>query len=164
MTSPDPELNGEARNYFTRHMRILEDTMSTWPLPDMLKQIDAVREAFSVDTRKPFVLKPGIASLLSARTRSPERPGKRDKEIPVPGSSRPKLSTRASTTRATSPAPSQASSYGFAKEGDGPKSRTRGGSTASGPDIGRSSLWQELRDMQLRSRPFSDRARSIEPP
>ncbi|KZT68998.1 hypothetical protein DAEQUDRAFT_765781 [Daedalea quercina L-15889] len=113
---------------------------------------------------KPFVVKPGIASLLSARTKSPERAGKRDREIPVPRSSRPKLSTRASTTRATSPAGSQASSYGFAKDADAPKSRTRAGSSASGPDIGRSSLWQELRDMQLRSRPFSDRARSIEPP
>jgi len=111
---------------------------------------------------RPFAIRPGIASLLSARTKSPERPGRRDK--PVPGSARPKLSTRASTTRATSPAPSQASSYAFGKEADLPKSRARGGSTASGGDIGRSSLWHELRDMQLRSRPFSDRARSIEPP
>ncbi|TFY63971.1 hypothetical protein EVJ58_g2926 [Rhodofomes roseus] len=111
---------------------------------------------------RPFAFKHGIASLLSARTKSPERAGRRN--IPVPGSSRPKLSTRASTTRATSPAPSQASSVDFRKEPDPPKSRARAGSTASGGDIGRSSLWHELRDMQLRSRPFSDRARSIEPP
>ncbi|KAI1455891.1 hypothetical protein F4805DRAFT_434599 [Annulohypoxylon moriforme] len=57
LTSPDPELNNDARDYFTRHMRVLEKTMHSWPLPEMIKQIDAVREAFSADTRKPFVLK-----------------------------------------------------------------------------------------------------------
>ncbi|KAI0432377.1 fungal-specific transcription factor domain-containing protein [Xylaria sp. FL1042] len=60
LTSPDPEINNDARDYFTRHMRILERTMGSWPLPEMLKQIDAVREAFSADTRKPFVLKPSF--------------------------------------------------------------------------------------------------------
>ncbi|TGJ80486.1 hypothetical protein E0Z10_g8278 [Xylaria hypoxylon] len=60
LTSPDPEINTDARDYFTRHMRILEKTMPSWPLPEMLKQIDAVREAFSADTRKPFVLKPSF--------------------------------------------------------------------------------------------------------
>lgn len=114
---------------------------------------------------RPFAIRPGIASLLSARTKSPERPGRRD--LPAPGSSRPKLSTRASTTRATSPARSQASSSNFTEDREAdppPKSRMRAGSTASGGDIARSSLWHELRDMQLRARPFSGRARSIEPP
>ncbi|KAI0383437.1 hypothetical protein F5Y04DRAFT_25575 [Hypomontagnella monticulosa] len=60
LTSPDPDLNNDARDYFTRHMRILEKTMHSWPLPEMLKQIDAVREAFSADIRKPFVLKPSF--------------------------------------------------------------------------------------------------------
>ncbi|KAI0867589.1 fungal-specific transcription factor domain-containing protein [Hypoxylon argillaceum] len=60
LTSPDPEINTDSRDYFTRHMRILEKTMTSWPLPEMLKQIDAVREAFSADTRKPFVLKPSF--------------------------------------------------------------------------------------------------------
>ncbi|KAK5634831.1 hypothetical protein RRF57_010544 [Xylaria bambusicola] len=60
LTSPDPDINTDARDYFTRHMRILERTMASWPLPEMLKQIDAVREAFSADTRKPFVLKPSF--------------------------------------------------------------------------------------------------------
>ncbi|KAI1298534.1 fungal-specific transcription factor domain-containing protein [Xylaria venustula] len=60
LTSPDPEINNDSRDYFTRHMRILERTMGSWPLPEMLKQIDAVREAFSADTRKPFVLKPSF--------------------------------------------------------------------------------------------------------
>ncbi|ORY57169.1 uncharacterized protein BCR38DRAFT_490148 [Pseudomassariella vexata] len=60
LTSPDPDLNTDARDYFTRHMRILEKTMGSWPIPEMVKQIDAVREAFSADTRKPFVLKPSF--------------------------------------------------------------------------------------------------------
>jgi hypothetical protein len=34
--------------------------MSAWPMPDMQKQVDAVREAFSADTRKAFVLKPSF--------------------------------------------------------------------------------------------------------
>ena len=38
-------------------MRILEICTSAWPMPDMLRQIDALREAFSADTSKPFELK-----------------------------------------------------------------------------------------------------------
>lgn len=34
--------------------------MEGWPLPEMLKQIDSVRQAFSANTRKPFVLKPSF--------------------------------------------------------------------------------------------------------
>lgn len=34
--------------------------MGAWPMEDMQKQVDAVREAFSADTRKPFVLKPSF--------------------------------------------------------------------------------------------------------
>lgn len=60
LTSPDPDLNSDAREYFTRHMRILEKCSSSWPMPDMQQQIDALREAFSADTRKPFVLKPSF--------------------------------------------------------------------------------------------------------
>ncbi|KAL2271243.1 hypothetical protein VTJ83DRAFT_614 [Remersonia thermophila] len=60
LTSPDPDLNTHARDYFTRHMRILEKCMSAWPMPDMQKQIDSVREAFSADIRKPFELKPSF--------------------------------------------------------------------------------------------------------
>ena len=60
LTSPDPDLSSDAREYFTRHMRILEKCMSAWPMPDMQRQIDAVREAFSADTRKTFVLKPSF--------------------------------------------------------------------------------------------------------
>jgi hypothetical protein len=39
-------------------MRILEKCSALWPMPDMQQQIDALREAFSADIRKPFVLKP----------------------------------------------------------------------------------------------------------
>jgi hypothetical protein len=60
ITSPDPDLNRDAREYFTRHMRILEKCTSSWPMPDMQQQIDALREAFSADIRKPFVLKPSF--------------------------------------------------------------------------------------------------------
>lgn len=41
-------------------MRILEKCISSWPMPDMQQQIDALREAFSADLRKPFVLKPSF--------------------------------------------------------------------------------------------------------
>ena len=57
ITSPDPEFNTDAKDYFTRHMRILETCTTAWPQPDMQKQIDALREAFSANTSKPFELK-----------------------------------------------------------------------------------------------------------
>ncbi|KAF4595416.1 C6 finger domain-containing protein [Ophiocordyceps camponoti-floridani] len=60
IVSPDPELNSDARAYFTRHMRIMEKVMEAWPMPELQKQIDAVREAFSADVRRPFVLKPSF--------------------------------------------------------------------------------------------------------
>lgn len=58
--SPDPDLNKDAREFFTRHMRILERVMEAWSMPELEKQINAVREAFSADIRKPFVLKPSF--------------------------------------------------------------------------------------------------------
>lgn len=60
ITSPDPDFNTDAREYFTRHMRILEKCMNAWPMPDMQRQIDSIREAFSADTSKPFILKPSF--------------------------------------------------------------------------------------------------------
>jgi hypothetical protein len=57
MTSPDPDLHTDAREFFTRHMRLLETVMAAWPMPEMQRQVDAVREAFSANIRKPFVLK-----------------------------------------------------------------------------------------------------------
>lgn len=38
-------------------MRILERCISVWPMPHVRAQVDALREAFSADTSKPFVLK-----------------------------------------------------------------------------------------------------------
>ncbi|KAL2184085.1 hypothetical protein L209DRAFT_693527 [Thermothelomyces heterothallicus CBS 203.75] len=76
ITSPDPDLNSEARDYFTRHMRILERCMSAWPMPDMQKQIDSVREAFSADIRKPFVLKPTFPYGSPHSATHPSPPGR----------------------------------------------------------------------------------------
>jgi len=38
-------------------MRILERCIPSWPMPEVIKQINALREAFSADTSKPFELK-----------------------------------------------------------------------------------------------------------
>jgi hypothetical protein len=38
-------------------MRILEQCSETWPLPEIRAQIDALRQAFSADTTRPFELK-----------------------------------------------------------------------------------------------------------
>ncbi|ROV93362.1 hypothetical protein VMCG_08443 [Cytospora schulzeri] len=76
LTSPDPDLNTDAREYFTRHMRLLEKCMHAWPMPDMHHQIDSIREAFSADTRKPFVLKASFpyGSPHTTARPSPPRP------------------------------------------------------------------------------------------
>ncbi|KAH6650595.1 hypothetical protein F5144DRAFT_52094 [Chaetomium tenue] len=76
ITSPDPDLNSQARDYFTRHMRILEKCMGAWPMPDMQKQIDSVREAFSADVRKPFVLKPTFPYGSPHSATHPSPPGR----------------------------------------------------------------------------------------
>jgi rhodanese-related sulfurtransferase len=57
VTCPDPELNNDAREFFVRHMRILETVGPSWPMPEMHEQIDNLRQAFSADVRKPFELK-----------------------------------------------------------------------------------------------------------
>jgi len=54
-------------------MRILEKCTSSWPMPDMQQQIDALREAFSADTRKPFVLKPSFPYGSPGPNMSPPR-------------------------------------------------------------------------------------------
>ncbi|UPK98932.1 hypothetical protein LCI18_009867 [Fusarium solani-melongenae] len=58
IVSPDPDFNTDAREFFTRHMRVLEKVVEAWSMPELEKQINALREAFSADVRKPFVLKP----------------------------------------------------------------------------------------------------------
>ncbi|KAI4086898.1 MAG: hypothetical protein LQ339_008984 [Xanthoria mediterranea] len=57
ITSPEPEFNKDAKKYFTRHMLLLENCTSAWPMPEMQSQIDALREAFSADINKPFRLR-----------------------------------------------------------------------------------------------------------
>lgn len=57
ITSPDPVIYTDARDFFARHMRVLEKCTSAWPMPEMQQQIDSLREAFSADIRKPFELK-----------------------------------------------------------------------------------------------------------
>ena len=57
LSSPDPEFNFEAKDYFVRHMRILERCVSAWPMPETEAQINALRAAFSADVHKPFELK-----------------------------------------------------------------------------------------------------------
>ncbi|KAK4149127.1 hypothetical protein C8A00DRAFT_19148 [Chaetomidium leptoderma] len=86
VTSPDPDLNSQARDYFARHMRILEKCMSAWPMPDMQKQIDSVREAFSADTRKPFVLKPSFPYGSPHSATHPSPPGCRQLDTQMPHS------------------------------------------------------------------------------
>lgn len=58
ITCPYPEFYTDARDYFTRHMRILEKCTTAWPLPEMQSHIDSLRVAFSADISKPFELKP----------------------------------------------------------------------------------------------------------
>ncbi|KIH88085.1 C6 finger domain protein [Sporothrix brasiliensis 5110] len=94
LTSPDPDFNTDAREYFTRHMRVLEKCMSSWPMADMQRQIDAMREAFSADVRKPFVLKPtfpyGSPSPSSSHPSPPQQPtGASDVTTPTAASFRP---------------------------------------------------------------------------
>ncbi|KAI0934407.1 hypothetical protein AcV5_006256 [Taiwanofungus camphoratus] len=102
---------------------------------------------------RPFTGRFGIATLLTSRSRSPEHPAR---------GSRPKLSTRGTSTREPSPARTESTS-GLATRY--PDSRPNAaGSTTSAGEVRRSSLWQELRGVQLRSRPMSERARSREPP
>ena len=56
MTSPDPEYNADAREYFTRHMRVLEQVHS-WSMPETQEQIAQLRTAFSEDITQPFQLR-----------------------------------------------------------------------------------------------------------
>lgn len=57
LSSPDPEYNSEAKDYFVRHMRILERCVAAWPMTETEDQINALRAAFSADLNKPFELK-----------------------------------------------------------------------------------------------------------
>lgn len=56
ITNPEDSLSIEARDYFVRHMQLLEACAPAWSMLEMRSQIDALREAFSKDTSKPFEL------------------------------------------------------------------------------------------------------------
>ncbi|KAL9110051.1 MAG: hypothetical protein Q9227_005390 [Pyrenula ochraceoflavens] len=60
ITCPDPEFNLDAREYFTRHMRLLEECIKVWAMPEMQNQVHSLRAAFSADLNKPFELKPSF--------------------------------------------------------------------------------------------------------
>ncbi|KAL3470467.1 hypothetical protein BJX99DRAFT_49002 [Aspergillus californicus] len=60
ITSPDPDFHTDARDYFTRHMRILERCSSAWPMPEIQAQIDSLRLAFSANINRAFELKPSF--------------------------------------------------------------------------------------------------------
>ncbi|KAI0693271.1 hypothetical protein BC835DRAFT_1354288 [Cytidiella melzeri] len=102
----------------------------------------------------------GIASLLSQRSRSPDRVSRAKLSTTSP--TRPKLSARASTVRDPSPARTT-SSYGYSKRRPEPSKFIRLTAATAPPstageteEIGRGKLWQELRGLQLRSQPPTD--------
>ncbi|CAA9964483.1 Fungal-trans multi-domain protein [Pyrenophora teres f. maculata] len=58
VTCPDPDINHDARDFFVRHVRILETMSPHFPMPEMQQQVNSLRQAFSADCSKPFELKP----------------------------------------------------------------------------------------------------------
>ncbi|KAL6353999.1 hypothetical protein LRP88_12689 [Fusarium phalaenopsidis] len=74
IVSPDPDFNTDAREFFTRHMAVLEKAMEAWCMPELEEPFNALREAFSADVRQPFVLKPMFpdgSPVPSSRSSSP---------------------------------------------------------------------------------------------
>ncbi|KAF8469706.1 hypothetical protein BDZ91DRAFT_63478 [Kalaharituber pfeilii] len=59
-TCPDPEFNTDAKEYFTRSMRILETCIDHSASAETKGQIQALREAFSIDLNRPFELNPNF--------------------------------------------------------------------------------------------------------
>jgi len=59
-TCPDPEFNHDAKEYFTRTMRILENCIDNSASSEVKGQIETLREAFSLDVNRPFVLNPNF--------------------------------------------------------------------------------------------------------
>ncbi|KAL7269884.1 hypothetical protein RUND412_007427 [Rhizina undulata] len=59
-TCPDPEFNTDAKEYFTRTMRILENCIDSSASSEVKGQIETLREAFSLDVNRPFVLNPNF--------------------------------------------------------------------------------------------------------
>jgi hypothetical protein len=57
ITCPDPHIHSDAREFFVRHMRILETCGPSFPMPEMQQQVNSLRQAFSADITKPFEIK-----------------------------------------------------------------------------------------------------------
>ncbi|KAF1975677.1 hypothetical protein BU23DRAFT_66258 [Bimuria novae-zelandiae CBS 107.79] len=78
ITCPDPDLNNDAREFFVRHMRILEECAPSWPMPEMQQQVNNLRQAFSADVTKPFELKPTFpfgSPQVHSQSSTPNNPG-----------------------------------------------------------------------------------------
>ncbi|KAK5124164.1 hypothetical protein LTR85_001867 [Meristemomyces frigidus] len=88
ITSPDPEFNLQARMFFTRHMRVLEQCISS-ASTEMQAQINALREAFSQDTSKAFELKPTLGLRSPALDNHPTPPELRQGPSSAPPQSAP---------------------------------------------------------------------------
>jgi hypothetical protein len=96
ITAPDPDINNEeGRGFLERSMRLLEQCSLSWPMPGLKEQIDALREAFSADLHKPFVLKAGFpmpsptpqSQDLPVVTSAQYRPATQLHEVPLDPSS-----------------------------------------------------------------------------
>ncbi|RDA82490.1 hypothetical protein CP532_2570 [Ophiocordyceps camponoti-leonardi (nom. inval.)] len=122
IVSPDPELNSDAREYFTRHMRIMEKVMEAWPMPELQKQIDAVREAFSADVRRPFMLKPSFpyASPHPSSHSSPPRRTRGGQQLGTPPGGSQTLRHPVSPPGSTGPGDSKEDSPLVMMPQDGP--------------------------------------------
>jgi len=113
------------------------------PSPDH----DNVSEAGPSKPANPFATRSGIASLLTSKSASPGNP-----------MSRPKLSSRGST-RDPSPTRS-ARSFGGVMRNRSPPKPLSGPPSSPGKDGVKSRIWQELREVQRRSRPPTERSPS----
>jgi len=74
IASQDRRLAFAGREYFTRHMRIIERIIDAWPIPELRRHVNSTRETLSADIRKPFVLRPSFhieVSSLSSHSSSP---------------------------------------------------------------------------------------------
>jgi hypothetical protein len=85
ISSPDPEYNTEARDYFVRHMRILERCVAAWPMPETEAQINALRAAFSADVNKPFELRDSFPLGSPSDQSRPSPTSQSSHERPPPG-------------------------------------------------------------------------------
>ncbi|KHO00691.1 uncharacterized protein MAM_01469 [Metarhizium album ARSEF 1941] len=104
IVSPDPDLNTGARENFERCMRLMEEVMQAWWMPDLQKQIDAFRRAFSADLSKPFVLRPDFPN-IRPRQSPPNQPEKPPPEIkPEPNDSVSHPYTQATARQQAEPA------------------------------------------------------------